>query len=175
MVSLFCFPSLIYSYSTASAPAKPAAVAKPAAATQSASASKLPGSLQVDESQPTTSIQLRLGDGTRLVAKFNHTHTVGDIRRFVDAYPYSSLPLPPLLPSIFAQHVYTRHHSPITPITHYSSLSLVIYSLTVFSARRGVQAYNLMTTFPQKVIFVAWFCCVVLNTWSFVIFRDMFS
>eukprot|EP00026_Physarum_polycephalum_P010849 Phypoly_transcript_11031.p1 GENE.Phypoly_transcript_11031~~Phypoly_transcript_11031.p1 ORF type:complete len:404 (+),score=87.42 Phypoly_transcript_11031:68-1213(+) len=80
--------------STASAP--------PPAATQPAA--KPPGSFQVDESQPTTSIQLRLGDGTRLVAKFNHTHTVGDIRRFVDA------------------------------------------------ARRGTQAYNLMTTFPQKVL-----------------------
>ncbi|KAJ3305017.1 hypothetical protein HDV03_002099 [Kappamyces sp. JEL0829] len=37
----------------------------------------------VDASQPVTSIQVRLGDGTRLVAKFNHSHTVGDLRRFV--------------------------------------------------------------------------------------------
>lgn len=34
-----------------------------------------------DESQPTTSIQLRLADGSRMVAKFNLTHTVADIRR----------------------------------------------------------------------------------------------
>jgi len=39
----------------------------------------------VDESQPTTSIQLRLSDGSRLVAKFNLTHTVGDVRRFIRA------------------------------------------------------------------------------------------
>ncbi|KAI8140441.1 hypothetical protein BJV82DRAFT_622568 [Fennellomyces sp. T-0311] len=39
----------------------------------------------VDDSQPTTSLQIRLGDGSRLVAKFNHTHTVGDIRRYIDA------------------------------------------------------------------------------------------
>ncbi|GAB4821920.1 hypothetical protein N2152v2_008966 [Parachlorella kessleri] len=38
-----------------------------------------------DESQPTTSIQLRLADGSRMVAKFNLTHTVGDIRRFIQA------------------------------------------------------------------------------------------
>jgi UBX domain-containing protein 1 len=45
----------------------------------------------VDESQPFTSLQLRLLDGTRLVARFNHRHTVGDIRRFLDnARPGSS-------------------------------------------------------------------------------------
>ncbi|KAJ3336393.1 hypothetical protein HDU93_002918 [Gonapodya sp. JEL0774] len=42
-----------------------------------------PPVLAVDESQPTTSVQIRLADGTRLVAKFNHTHTIGDLRRFV--------------------------------------------------------------------------------------------
>ncbi|CDH52982.1 nsfl1 cofactor p47 [Lichtheimia corymbifera JMRC:FSU:9682] len=39
----------------------------------------------VDESQPTTQLQIRLGDGSRLVAKFNQTHTIGDIRRYIDA------------------------------------------------------------------------------------------
>ncbi|RKO88010.1 hypothetical protein BDK51DRAFT_51660 [Blyttiomyces helicus] len=41
--------------------------------------------LSVDDSLPITSVQIRLGDGTRLIAKFNHTHTVGDIRRFINA------------------------------------------------------------------------------------------
>ncbi|KAF7002211.1 hypothetical protein CFC21_017721 [Triticum aestivum] len=39
----------------------------------------------VDDSQPFTSIQLRLADGTRMVARFNLNHTVGDIRSFIDA------------------------------------------------------------------------------------------
>ncbi|WRT68866.1 uncharacterized protein IL334_005847 [Kwoniella shivajii] len=39
----------------------------------------------VDDSKPTTNIQLRLGDGTRMVAKVNLTHTVGDLRGFVSA------------------------------------------------------------------------------------------
>ncbi|XP_020608910.1 NSFL1 cofactor p47-like [Orbicella faveolata] len=39
----------------------------------------------LDESQPVTSIQIRLADGTRMVSKFNHSHTVGDIRRFICA------------------------------------------------------------------------------------------
>lgn len=39
----------------------------------------------IDESQPATSLQLRLADGSRMVAKFNLSHTIGDIRRFIKA------------------------------------------------------------------------------------------
>jgi UBX domain-containing protein 1 len=39
----------------------------------------------VDESQPTTSIQLRLHDGSRMVARLNAAHSVADIRRFIRA------------------------------------------------------------------------------------------
>jgi UBX domain-containing protein 1 len=42
-------------------------------------------SINVDASAPTTSLQIRLGDGTRLVSRFNHTHTIGDIYGFVNA------------------------------------------------------------------------------------------
>ncbi|KAG6394114.1 hypothetical protein SASPL_144693 [Salvia splendens] len=41
--------------------------------------------LVVDKSLPSTSIQLRLADGTRMVAHFNHNHTIADIRSFIDA------------------------------------------------------------------------------------------
>ncbi|CAH2071554.1 unnamed protein product [Thlaspi arvense] len=41
--------------------------------------------LVIDETAPTTSVQIRLADGTRLVAKFNHHHTVSDIRGFIDS------------------------------------------------------------------------------------------
>ena len=41
--------------------------------------------MAVDESKPHTSIQIRLADGTRLVAKVNHHHTVGDLRRFINS------------------------------------------------------------------------------------------
>ncbi|KAG6486922.1 plant UBX domain-containing protein 4-like [Zingiber officinale] len=41
--------------------------------------------LSVDASLPSTSIQLRLADGTRMVARFNMNHTVGHIRAFIDA------------------------------------------------------------------------------------------
>ncbi|XP_016455735.1 plant UBX domain-containing protein 4 [Nicotiana tabacum] len=41
--------------------------------------------LVVDQSQPSTSIQLRLADGTRMVSRFNFQHTIRDIRGFIDA------------------------------------------------------------------------------------------
>ncbi|KAL6990726.1 Plant UBX domain-containing protein 4 [Sarracenia purpurea var. burkii] len=41
--------------------------------------------LIVDENLPSTSIQLRLADGTRMIAHFNYHHTIGDIRAFIDA------------------------------------------------------------------------------------------
>ncbi|MBW0485698.1 hypothetical protein O181_025413 [Austropuccinia psidii MF-1] len=36
---------------------------------------------EVDNNLPITSVQIRLADGTRMVTRFNHTHTIGDIRR----------------------------------------------------------------------------------------------
>ncbi|XAR65692.1 hypothetical protein NMG60_11009881 [Bertholletia excelsa] len=41
--------------------------------------------LVVDPNLPSTSIQLRLADGTRMISHFNYHHTVGDIRAFIDA------------------------------------------------------------------------------------------
>lgn len=40
--------------------------------------------LVVDESLPSTSVQLRLADGTRMIAQFNYHHTINDIRTFVN-------------------------------------------------------------------------------------------
>lgn len=44
-----------------------------------------PPSHTVDETQPVTKLQLRLADGTRLVARFNLTHSIADVRRFIQA------------------------------------------------------------------------------------------
>lgn len=40
---------------------------------------------EVDESQPTITLQIRLGDGTRLTSRFNTTSTIGDVYGFVSA------------------------------------------------------------------------------------------
>ncbi|KAG0171332.1 hypothetical protein DFQ28_009257 [Apophysomyces sp. BC1034] len=57
----------------------------PGAYPSTSSPAALPSAPQVNENEPTTSLQIRLGDGTRLVAKFNHTHTVADIRQHIEA------------------------------------------------------------------------------------------
>ncbi|ORX41766.1 SEP-domain-containing protein [Piromyces finnis] len=49
--------------------------------------------IEVDESQPTTSLQIRLSNGSREMATFNHTHTVGDVMQYIksinsDARPF---------------------------------------------------------------------------------------
>lgn len=59
-------------------------VAPPAAVAPQASQAPAAPTVDVDGSQPTTSLQIRLGDGTRLVSRFNHSHTVGDIYNFVN-------------------------------------------------------------------------------------------
>lgn len=50
--------------------------------------------LKIDESKPTTNIQVRLSDGSRIVIKVNLDHTVQDIRSYIcDARPvYGPLP-----------------------------------------------------------------------------------
>ncbi|KAI5304882.1 hypothetical protein KEM56_005768 [Ascosphaera pollenicola] len=46
---------------------------------------------RVDESQPVLTLQIRLGDGSRIVGRFNATHTVGDVYEFVAARSSSVL------------------------------------------------------------------------------------
>ncbi|KAK4758683.1 hypothetical protein SAY87_019984 [Trapa incisa] len=60
------------------------ATPEPSGAALTSAPSPLMG-LKVDESQPMTSIQLRLADGTRLVARFNYHHTINDIRGFINS------------------------------------------------------------------------------------------
>ena len=61
--------------------------AAPVATDSIATASAEPAapSIDVDNSQPILSLQIRLGDGTRLASRFNTTHTVGDVYEFIDA------------------------------------------------------------------------------------------
>ncbi|KAF8425557.1 hypothetical protein EV426DRAFT_595633 [Tirmania nivea] len=62
----------------------PIATTAPVAAPQTSAAPTTP-QVNIDSSQPTTSLQIRLGDGARLVSRFNHSHTVGDIYNFVNS------------------------------------------------------------------------------------------
>ena len=68
------------------APAPPAAAPVPAGGggTETGGGATT-AKVEVDEAQPTISLQVRLGDGTRLVSRFNTSHTVGDVYGFVTA------------------------------------------------------------------------------------------
>lgn len=63
----------------------PAATSTPASATAApgTAAPAGPGNAGLDESQPTVTLQIRLGDGTRLTTRFNTTQTIGDVYDFV--------------------------------------------------------------------------------------------
>lgn len=63
--------------STAAASSSSAAAAKPP--------TSKPAALTVDESQPTTSLRVRLLDGKQTVVKCNQSHTIAQIRAHVDA------------------------------------------------------------------------------------------
>ena len=58
--------------------------AEPVVAPAAAVASAAP-TVDVNEAEPIISLQIRLGDGTRLVSRFNTTHTIGDVYSFVNA------------------------------------------------------------------------------------------
>lgn len=62
-----------------------AAPSAPAPAAAPSQASSEPPKPQVDESQPAVTLQIRLGDGTRLTSRFNTTHTIDDVYQFVAA------------------------------------------------------------------------------------------
>lgn len=59
--------------------------AAPASSQQSAvPGGAAPPTNEVDESTPTITLQIRLGDGTRLQSRFNTTQTIGDVYDFVN-------------------------------------------------------------------------------------------
>ena len=57
-------------------------VAQPGSANETGST---PTTFEVDSNAPITILQIRLGDGSRQTARFNHHHTVGDIRHWINA------------------------------------------------------------------------------------------
>ena len=45
---------------------------------------------EVNPSLPVTTLQVRLADGTRLTQKFNHTHTIADLRLFISCKTFQT-------------------------------------------------------------------------------------
>jgi UBX domain-containing protein 1 len=63
-----------YSLSSTTTTTSTTPVAKPASS----------GPVVVNPSLPTTTIQIRLADGQKLIGTFNHSHTIQDIRSFIE-------------------------------------------------------------------------------------------
>lgn len=69
---------------------EPAPAATPAPTAASSSAPAAP-EVPVDSAQPTLTLRVQLANGTRLPARFNTTHTIGDVYGFIErALPGSS-------------------------------------------------------------------------------------
>lgn len=58
-------------------------------ADQAANESQAKQKLNLDESKPVTTLQIRLADGTSVKAQFNLTHTINDLRQYIITYPFS--------------------------------------------------------------------------------------
>ncbi|KAL5512443.1 hypothetical protein ACEPAG_3435 [Sanghuangporus baumii] len=68
-----------------SSSAIPAASTSAGTTSRADEADSLQTKFEVDQSKPTTSIQVRLADGTRMICRVNLTHTIRDIRNFINA------------------------------------------------------------------------------------------
>lgn len=64
---------------------QPAATTSSSSSTSATSAAGAGQGLEVDSDKPTTQIQIRLGDGQRMTARFNTHHTVADLRSYINA------------------------------------------------------------------------------------------
>ncbi|KAK0652729.1 hypothetical protein B0T16DRAFT_490530 [Cercophora newfieldiana] len=80
----------------------------PSTAAQAPAASAAPSSsASVDDSQPTLNLRIQLPDGTRLPARFNTTHTVGDVYDFISRASPSTSARPWVLSTTFPNKDHT--------------------------------------------------------------------
>lgn len=77
--------SITPEFSGANTPIR-SSTASPAPAAAPSASAPAPAKINVDTSKPTTNVQIRLGDGSRLVARVNLDHTVGDLRNYINEY-----------------------------------------------------------------------------------------
>lgn len=87
----------------------PASASAPTPSASTSSSQPQAATVNVDSAAPTTRLQIRLGDGTRLVSMFNHTHTVGDVYSFVNASHLGSRSRNYVLQTTFPNRELTDH------------------------------------------------------------------
>lgn len=104
-------------------PSEPAAAPSQAAASSQASE---PAKPNVDESQPVVTLQIRLGDGTRLTSRFNASHTIGDVYQFVSAASPISQSRPWALMTTFPSKELTDHSVVLGDLAEYRRGGVVV-------------------------------------------------
>ncbi|EEH05406.1 UBX domain-containing protein [Histoplasma capsulatum G186AR] len=85
---------------------------------------------KVDESQPTVTFQIRLGDGTRLSTRFNTTNTIGDVYSFVAAASPASQQRPWVLMTTFPSTELTDKNAVIGELKEYKRGGVVVQKWT---------------------------------------------
>lgn len=98
----------------------------PAAALAPTQAASEPAKPNVDESQPTVTLQIRLGDGTRLVSRFNTTHTIGDVYQFVSAASPANQARPWVLMTTFPSKELTEKNVALGDLAEFKRGGVVV-------------------------------------------------
>ncbi|OJD12447.1 hypothetical protein AJ78_06962 [Emergomyces pasteurianus Ep9510] len=101
-----------------------------AAGAAAAEAPTGPEGPKIDESQPTVTFQVRLGDGTRLTTRFNTTNTIGDIYSFVAAASPASQQRPWVLMTTFPSTELTDKEAVIGDLKEYKRGGVVVQKWT---------------------------------------------
>ncbi|EEH42695.1 hypothetical protein PABG_11873 [Paracoccidioides brasiliensis Pb03] len=109
-------------------PSSAPATALPAAEAEQQSPG--PEGPKIDESQPTVTFQIRLGDGTRLVTRFNTTNTIGDVYSFVTASSPASRQRPWVLMTTFPSMELTDKEAVIGDLKEYKRGGVVVQKWT---------------------------------------------
>ncbi|KZT00093.1 SEP-domain-containing protein [Laetiporus sulphureus 93-53] len=92
--------------STADMPGSfPAPSTAPSTSARESTPESISARFEVDRTRPTTSVQIRLADGTRMVCRMNLTHTVRDIRNFINASRPENLTRPYTIGTTFPNRI----------------------------------------------------------------------
>lgn len=86
--------------------------------------------IDLDPSQPVISLRIQLANGTRLPARFNPTHTIGHIYRFVEAAYPSSDSRPWVLATTFPTKNHTEKDLPLSEVLELKKGGTVVQKTT---------------------------------------------
>ncbi len=98
---------------------------QPSSASASTSASSTTA-MNVDMDRPHVSLQIRLGDGTRLASRFNTDHTIGDVYDFVQRASPASAERPWVLMTTFPSRELTDKSATLASLPEFSRGGVIV-------------------------------------------------